>query len=90
MRALTWHGLHDVRVENAPDPEIVNPRDASQSRFSLPYFVHPRSDADLTPLASCVALCDGEVRSADAELLYDCIRIILLVYVREIRKPMKY
>jgi isopenicillin N synthase-like dioxygenase len=41
---------------------VVNPRDASQSRFSLPYFVHPRSDADLTPLASCVALCDGEVR----------------------------
>ncbi|MEE2860619.1 MAG: zinc-dependent alcohol dehydrogenase [Pseudomonadota bacterium] len=28
MRALTWHGRHDVRVENAPDPEIVNPRDA--------------------------------------------------------------
>ncbi|WP_265499772.1 zinc-dependent alcohol dehydrogenase [Paracoccus beibuensis] len=28
MRALTWHGKHDVRVENAPDPEIVNPRDA--------------------------------------------------------------
>jgi threonine dehydrogenase-like Zn-dependent dehydrogenase len=28
MRALTWHGRHDVRVENVPDPEIVNPRDA--------------------------------------------------------------
>jgi threonine dehydrogenase-like Zn-dependent dehydrogenase len=28
MRALTWHGKHDVRVETAPDPEIVNPRDA--------------------------------------------------------------
>ena len=28
MRALTWHGTHDVRVDNVPDPEIVNPRDA--------------------------------------------------------------
>lgn len=28
MRALTWHGKHDVRVETHPDPEIVNPRDA--------------------------------------------------------------
>ena len=28
MRALTWQGRHDVRVETVPDPEIVNPRDA--------------------------------------------------------------
>ncbi len=28
MRALTWHGKRDVRVETMPDPEIVNPRDA--------------------------------------------------------------
>jgi len=28
MRALTWHGTHDVRVDNVPDPEILNPRDA--------------------------------------------------------------
>jgi len=28
MRALTWHGKHDVRVNTVPDPEIVNPRDA--------------------------------------------------------------
>ena len=28
MRALTWHGRHDVRVETVPDPEIVNPHDA--------------------------------------------------------------
>ena len=28
MRALTWHGTQDVRVETVPDPEIVNPRDA--------------------------------------------------------------
>ncbi|GAC1449309.1 MAG: zinc-dependent alcohol dehydrogenase [Ktedonobacteraceae bacterium] len=28
MKALCWYGAHDVRVENVPDPEIVNPRDA--------------------------------------------------------------
>lgn len=28
MRALTWHGRGDVRVEKVPDPEILNPRDA--------------------------------------------------------------
>jgi len=28
MRALTWHGKHDARVDTVPDPEIVNPRDA--------------------------------------------------------------
>lgn len=28
MRALTWHGRHDVRVDTVPDPVIVNTRDA--------------------------------------------------------------
>ena len=28
MRALCWNGTHKVRVENVPDPEILNPRDA--------------------------------------------------------------
>ena len=28
MRAVCWHGKHDVRVERVPDPEILNPRDA--------------------------------------------------------------
>lgn len=28
MRALTWHGNNDVRVDTHPDPEILNPRDA--------------------------------------------------------------
>jgi threonine dehydrogenase-like Zn-dependent dehydrogenase len=28
MRALTWHGKHDVRVDTVADPQIVNPRDA--------------------------------------------------------------
>jgi threonine dehydrogenase-like Zn-dependent dehydrogenase len=28
MKALTWHGKHDVRVERVPDPQVLNPRDA--------------------------------------------------------------
>jgi threonine dehydrogenase-like Zn-dependent dehydrogenase len=28
MRAVVWNGVTDVRVENVPDPEILNPRDA--------------------------------------------------------------
>jgi threonine dehydrogenase-like Zn-dependent dehydrogenase len=28
MKALTWHGTHDVRVDNVPDPKIEEPRDA--------------------------------------------------------------
>jgi threonine dehydrogenase-like Zn-dependent dehydrogenase len=28
MRALAWHGKHDVRMDTVPDPEILNPRDA--------------------------------------------------------------
>lgn len=28
MRALTWHGEQDVRIDDVPEPEIVNPTDA--------------------------------------------------------------
>jgi len=28
MRALCYHGKHDVRVDTVPDPDIINPRDA--------------------------------------------------------------
>jgi threonine dehydrogenase-like Zn-dependent dehydrogenase len=28
MRALCWMGKNDVRIQNVPDPEILNPRDA--------------------------------------------------------------
>jgi threonine dehydrogenase-like Zn-dependent dehydrogenase len=27
MKALTWHGKHDVRLDTVDDPEILNPRD---------------------------------------------------------------
>jgi len=28
MKATCWYGKHDVRVEDVPDPKILNPRDA--------------------------------------------------------------
>jgi threonine dehydrogenase-like Zn-dependent dehydrogenase len=28
MKAVCWHGTHDVRVENVPEPKILNHRDA--------------------------------------------------------------
>ena len=28
MKALTWHGIEDVRVTDVPDPVVVNPTDA--------------------------------------------------------------
>ncbi|HJV74433.1 MAG TPA: zinc-dependent alcohol dehydrogenase [Noviherbaspirillum sp.] len=28
MRANVWHGKKDVRIDNVPDPQILNPRDA--------------------------------------------------------------
>jgi threonine dehydrogenase-like Zn-dependent dehydrogenase len=28
MKAVCWYGKHDVRVENVPDPILLNPRDA--------------------------------------------------------------
>ncbi|MCW8139746.1 MAG: isopenicillin N synthase family oxygenase [Planctomycetota bacterium] len=38
---------------------VVNPGDSRARRFSMPFFVHPRSDVDLTPLPSCVARQGG-------------------------------
>ena len=28
MKALCWHGKHDIRYETVPDPVIEHPRDA--------------------------------------------------------------
>tara|TARA_X000001036_G_scaffold425214_1_gene451178 strand:+ start:154 stop:1086 length:933 start_codon:yes stop_codon:yes gene_type:complete len=45
---------------------VINPPDAASDRYSMPMFVHPRNDVDLTPLAEFVELTGGEV-------LYDSI-----------------
>jgi isopenicillin N synthase-like dioxygenase len=43
---------------------VVNPDDGSTDRLSIPCFIHPRGEVDLTPLASCVARTGGESRFA--------------------------
>lgn len=34
---------------------VVNPANDLDRRFSMPFFVHPRPEVDLTPLPSCIA-----------------------------------
>jgi isopenicillin N synthase-like dioxygenase len=45
---------------------VVNPTGAGKGsgerRLSMPFFVHPRSEVSLEPLASCLARCGGERR----------------------------
>ena len=38
---------------------VVNPGDSTSERFSMPCFVHARSEVDLSPLPSCVARTGG-------------------------------
>lgn len=37
---------------------VVNPDNSRERRFSMPYFVHPRGEVDLTPLPRSVARLD--------------------------------
>ncbi len=41
---------------------VVNPADAGADRYSMPCFIHPRKDVDLTPRPSCVARTGGVAR----------------------------
>ncbi len=41
---------------------VVNPSDSRSRRLSMPFFVHPRSEVGLAPLAGCVGRCGGERR----------------------------
>ena len=38
---------------------VVNPKDAGAERFSMPCFIHPRREVDLTPLADAIARTGG-------------------------------
>jgi isopenicillin N synthase-like dioxygenase len=38
---------------------VTNPANMYQRRFSMPFFVHPQSDFDLTPLPQCVTKTGG-------------------------------
>ena len=39
---------------------VINPPDATSDRYSMPMFVHPRDDVDLTPLPEFVEMTGGE------------------------------
>ncbi len=39
---------------------VVNPNNSRERRFSMPFFVHPRPEVDLTPIDTCVARTGGE------------------------------
>ena len=41
---------------------VVNPDNSRDRRFSMPFFVHPRSEVSLSPLPSCIARTGGQVR----------------------------
>jgi isopenicillin N synthase-like dioxygenase len=41
---------------------VVNPDDRGSRRFSMPFFVHPKANTDLTPLANCVEKTGGTVK----------------------------
>ncbi|EDX85111.1 oxidoreductase, 2OG-Fe(II) oxygenase family [Synechococcus sp. PCC 7335] len=38
---------------------VTNPTSSRDRRFSMPFFVHPRPDFDLTPLSSCIERTGG-------------------------------
>ena len=38
---------------------VVNPDNSKERRFSMPFFVHPRSEASLNPLPRCVERTGG-------------------------------
>lgn len=40
---------------------VVNPNSSRDRRFSMPFFVHPRPEFDLTPLPYCVQETDGNL-----------------------------
>jgi len=40
---------------------VVNPENSSERRFSMPMFVHPRNEVDLTPRPEFVEMTGGEV-----------------------------
>lgn len=41
---------------------VTNPSNDRDRRFSVPFFVHPRPEVDLSPLPSCVKRTGGEER----------------------------
>lgn len=41
---------------------VVNPDNSRERRFSMPFFVHPRSEISLQPLRTCIDMMGGCIR----------------------------
>jgi isopenicillin N synthase-like dioxygenase len=44
---------------------VVNPDNSRERRFSMPFFVHPRSEASLNPLPGCIQKSGGTKKYPD-------------------------
>lgn len=44
---------------------VVNPDNSRERRFSMPFFIHPESEADLSPLNECLEVTGGEKKYPD-------------------------
>ncbi len=44
---------------------VVNPDNGRERRFSMPFFVHPRSEASLNPLSGCIERQGGDKNFPD-------------------------
>lgn len=71
MKAVTWHGKRDVRVESVPDPKIQQPTDAIIEVTStnicgsdlhlyevLGAFMKPGTSSATNPWESCAKSAD--------------------------------
>ena len=41
---------------------VVNPPEIKERRFSVPFFVHPRKEIDLSPIDSCISKTGGSAK----------------------------
>lgn len=44
---------------------VVNPDNSKERRFSIPFFVHPRAEVDLSPKPSCIEKTTGKAAYPD-------------------------
>lgn len=44
---------------------VVNPDNSRERRFSMPFFMHPRAEASLNPLESCIKRAGGKKQFRD-------------------------
>lgn len=69
---------------------VVNPDNSRERRFSMPFFVHPRSEVDLSPLVRCVERTGGEKKYPNitaGEYLDQRLREIGLKKSAKVDKP---